>query len=92
MIDPTVGKNSLEAITNFTPEHRTEMDQGLRRGPCDPWPLSKDVVLLANNDPRHGKHGVLELVSRSGLRTVLHREPDISCYAPMLVKPRADAS
>jgi len=88
MIDPKVGKNSLEAITNFTPEYRKEMDQGLRRGPCDPWPLSKDVVLIANNAPHHGKHGVIELIDRFGFRSVIHREANISCYAPMLVKPR----
>ncbi|MBL7218696.1 MAG: NPCBM/NEW2 domain-containing protein [Phycisphaerae bacterium] len=88
MIDSKVGKNSLDAITNFTPEYPKEMDQGLRRGPCDPWPLSKDVVLFANNAPSHGAHGVIELVDRFGLRAVIHREPDLSCYAPMLVKPR----
>jgi len=88
MIDAKVGKNSLDAITNFTPEYRKEMDQGLRRGPCDPWPLSKDVVLIANNAPSHGAHGVIELIDRFGFRTVVHRDPEISCYAPMLVKPR----
>jgi hypothetical protein len=89
MIDSKVGKNNLDAITNFTPEYRKEMDQGLRRGPCDPWPLSKDVVLIANNAPSHGAHGVIELIDRFGFRTVVHRDPNISCYSPMLVKPRA---
>jgi hypothetical protein len=88
MIDAKVGKNNLDAITNFTPEYRKEMDQGLRQGPCDPWPLSKDVVIIANNAPSHGAHGVIELIDRFGFRSVIHREPDISCYSPMLVKPR----
>ena len=88
MIDAKVGKNNLDAITNFTPEYRKEMDQGLRQGPCDPWPLSKDVVLIANNAPAHGAHGVIELIDRYGYRTVVRREADISCYAPMPVKPR----
>ena len=88
MIDPKVGKNSLDAITNFTPEYDKEMDQGLKRGPCDPWPLSKNVVLVANNAPSHGPHGVIELIDRFGFRTVVHRDPELSCYAPMLVKPR----
>jgi len=88
MIDAKVGKNNLDAITNFTPEYNKEMDQGLRQGPCDPWPLSKDVVLIANNARSHGAHGVIELIDRYGIRTVVRREPDISCYAPMLVKPR----
>lgn len=88
MIDPLAGKNSLAAITNFTPEYPTEMDQGLRRGPSDPWPLSKDLVLIANNAPEHGEHGVIELITRGGFRTVVYRDPDITCYSPMLLKPR----
>ncbi len=89
MIDPKAGKNSLEAITNFTPEYPTEMDQGLRQGPSDPWPLSEDFVLIANNAKQVGPHGVLQLIDRFGSRVVLHREPGISCYAPIPVKPRA---
>lgn len=88
MIDTHLGKNGLHAIHNFTPEHPTEMDQGLKRGPCDPWPLSPDLVLIANNATNY-KHGVLELIARDGRREVVHGEPDISCYSPMLVKPRA---
>lgn len=88
MIDPLVGKNSLDAIANFTPKYRKEMDQGLRRGPSDPWPLSEDLVLIANNDQEHGAHGVIELIDRHGYKAVIHRATDISCYAPMLVKPR----
>ena len=90
MIDPTRGKNDLDAITNFTPEFPTEMDQGLKRGACDPWPLSEDVVLMANNDPRHGEHGVIELATRAGFRAVVHRDSEITCYSPMLIKPRPE--
>ena len=88
MIDVKLGKNNLAAITNFTPEYPTAMDQGLRYGPCDPWPLSAELVLIANNAQVHGSHGVLELIGREGFRVTLRSEPDISCYAPMLVKPR----
>jgi hypothetical protein len=88
MIDPQVSKNSLNAMSNFTPEYTKEMDQGLRRGACDPWPVSEDVVLIANNDSKHGKHGVIELVTRGGFRTIVHRTPGITCYSPMLIKPR----
>ena len=88
MIDVKLGKNNLDAITNFTPEYPTAMDQGLRQGPCDPWPLSAELVLVANNAPVHGAHGVIELIGREGFRTTIHSERDISCYAPMLVKAR----
>ncbi len=89
MIDPRIGKNSLKALTNFTPEYPTEMDQGLARGPSDPWPLDEDSVLIANNAAEHGQHGVIELIDRFGFRFVVHRESDISCYSPMLIKPAA---
>jgi len=85
MIDPRKGKNDLGAIINFTPEYPAEMDQGLRQGPSDPWPLSEDVVVIANNAKGHG---VLQILHRDGRRELLHAEPDISCYSPMLIKPR----
>jgi len=85
MIDPHGGKNDLGAVTNFTPEYPTKMDQGLKLGPNDPWPLSEDVVLIANNA---SGRGVIQLIDRDGHRETVHSEPDIDCYAPMLVKPR----
>lgn len=89
MLDPRRGKNNLAALSNFTPEYPTEMDQGLTRGPSDPWPLDEDTVIVANNAEVHGAHGVLELIDRFGFRFVLHREPDIGCFSPMLVKAHA---
>ena len=88
MINPRVGKNNLAAIFNFTPEYPTEMDQGLARGPSDPWPLDEDSVLIANNAPLHGAHGVIELIDRFGFRSVIRREPGISCFSPTPVKPQ----
>jgi hypothetical protein len=86
MIDTNRGKNDLAAIHNFTPEYPIEMDQGLRTGPCDPWPLSPDDVLVSNN--AIAAHGVIELIDREGNRELVHAESGISCFAPMLVKPR----
>ena len=86
MIDTAKGKNDLEAVFNFTPEYPVEMDQGLRCGPCDPWPLSKHDVIISNNAV--GAHGIIELVDRFGNRELVHCDEEISCYAPMLVKPR----
>ncbi|MBM3501689.1 MAG: hypothetical protein FJX74_23800, partial [Armatimonadetes bacterium] len=87
LIDPQLGKNNLAAISNLTPEYPTRMDQGLTVGPCDPWPLSDQDVLIANNAV--GAHGIIELIDREGNRELVHCEPDISCYAPMPVAPRA---
>ena len=87
MIDAQLGKNNLKALHNFTPEYPTEMDQGLRKGPCDPWPISEDLVLISNNGTNR-EYAVLELIDRSGRREVIHAETNISCYSAMLVKPR----
>ena len=86
LIDPHRGKNGLQAVTNLTPEYPAAMDQGLRVGPADPWPLSRDDVLIANN--ALGAHGVIELVDRFGHRELAHADPALSCSSPMLVKPR----
>ena len=86
MLDPHQGKNDLAALANFTPEYPTAMDQGLRYGPSDPWPLSEDVVLIADNAP--DGHAVLQIIDRWGHRELVLSDPQISCYAPMLVKPR----
>jgi len=86
IVDPRLGKNEVAAVVNFTPEYPVRMDQGLRDGPCDPWPLSENDIMFANN--AIGGHGIIELVDRDGHRELVHAEPDISCFAPMLVKPR----
>ena len=86
MIDTAKGKNDLEAVFNFTPEYPIEMDQGLRTGPCDPWALSPDDVLMSNN--AIGSHSIIELTDRRGHRELVQCDPTISCFAPMLVKPR----
>ncbi|NQT87565.1 PD40 domain-containing protein, partial [bacterium] len=86
IINPAIAKNSPDAITNLTPEYPALMNQGLRNGPCDPWALSADVVLMSNN--AIAGHAIIEMVTRSGERELVRCDPAISCYAPMLVKPR----
>jgi hypothetical protein len=86
MIDPRLGKNNLKAIFNFTPEYPTEMDQGLRQGPCDPWPISEDVVLISNN--ANNTNGIIEIIDRKNHRELVHADQDFSCYSPMLIKAR----
>jgi len=86
MLDPKGGKNNLGALVNFTPEYPTEMDQGLSHGPCDPYPLDEDTVLISNNAPDRGRHSVIELIDRYGFRFVIRREDNIGCFSPVLVK------
>jgi len=85
MIDPRLGKNNLDAITNFTPKYPKLMDQGLRRGPSDPWALSEDVVMYSDNALPAG--GIF-LRHRDGRREMVYSDPKITCYSPMLVKRR----
>jgi len=85
MIDTRLGKNNLDAITNFTPKYPKRMDQGLRRGPSDPWALSQDVVMYSDN--AKGTGGIF-LRHRDGRRELVYSDPKITCYSSMLVKPR----
>lgn len=88
MIDVHRGKNGLDAMANLTPEYPKEMDQGLRHGPCDPWPIDSDTVLIANNATNFA-HGVIQIISRNGRRELIRSETNIACFSPMLVKARA---
>jgi hypothetical protein len=85
-IDPRYGKDNLDEVINFTAEYPVRMDQGLMVGPCHPWPLSTDDLLIANN--AIGAHGILELIDRFGHRELVLADADISLYEPMLVKAR----
>ncbi len=86
MIDLRMGKNSLAAIANFTTEYPIE--GGVQEGPCDPWPLDRDFVLIANNQPSGGICGAIQLIDRFGTRAVVYRDAHISCYAPRPVAAR----
>ena len=85
VIDPRVGKNDLRALTNLTPEYKTEMDQGLKRGPSDPWPISEELFLISNNADGNA---VVQVLAATGQRETLLSDPAFCCYSPMLVKPR----
>ncbi|MBM4034631.1 MAG: hypothetical protein FJ291_23045 [Planctomycetes bacterium] len=84
IIDTHVSKNSPDAIYNFeTPKNPTN-DRGLS---CEPWPLSPDVLIYSGRPPG-AKRNALMMIDRAGSREVVYSDPDICCYAPMLVKPR----
>jgi len=86
LIDAEYEKNSRSTVFNFTPEYPVAMNQGLRIGPCDPWPLSEDDVIISNN--AFAEHAVIEMIDRWGRRELVHCDKEIACYAPMLAKPR----
>ncbi len=84
IINTHVSKNSPDAIYNFeTPNHPTN-DHGPS---CEPWPLSKDVLLYSGRPPG-AKRNALMMIDRQGNREAVFSDAEFSCHAPMLVKPR----
>ncbi len=84
IIDPQAGKDSPGAIFNFDDRPRPTRDRG---DSCEPWPLSKDLLLYSGRPKGHKRNAVM-MVDRGGRRVVVHAEGDIDCHSPMLVKPR----
>jgi len=85
LVDTRLGKNGPGAITNFEHPDNPMHDRG---NSCDPWPLSKDVVVFSGR-PKGLKYNAIEMMDRTGRREVIHAEPNICCHSPMLVKPRS---
>ncbi len=83
-IDPSMGKNSQGAMVNLEHPENPTFDQG---DSCEPWPLSKDVVLYSGKPPGHEYNGIL-LIDRRGNRVVVYADPKIDCHSPMPVKSR----
>jgi len=84
MIDTRLGKDSPGAIFNFEHPDNPTFDRG---NSCEPWPLSKDLVLYSGR-PARAKFNAIMLIGRSGRREVVFADPKIDCHDPMLVKPR----
>jgi hypothetical protein len=84
IIDPSAGKNDPKAIFNFDRPDEPTTDRG---DSCEPWPLSKDVMLYSTK-PRGAKFNAIVLADRTGRRVVVHAEGTIDCHSPMLVKAR----
>jgi hypothetical protein len=84
IIDTHISKNSPDAIFNFEHPNNPTHDRG---NSCEPWPLSKDVLLYSGRPPG-SKRNVLLMIDRQGRREVIHADPAICCHSPMLVKPR----
>ena len=84
IVDTRRGKNGTQALTNFDRPDKPDHDRG---NSCEPWPLSRDLILHSGMPPGH-KHNVIVLADRSGRRVVVASDPKIDCHDPMLVKPR----
>jgi hypothetical protein len=84
LVDSRLGKNDPRAIANLEHSADPTYDRG---DSCEPWPLSKDVMLFSGR-PAGAKRNVIELIDRAGHRLLVHSDPDICLHSPMLVKPR----
>ena len=98
LIDREIAEDGLEAITRLTPE--ATFPESERHSPVSfstPYPLSKDLFLAAfcgdpypasmAHLPRRNGYGIY-LVDTLGGRELIYRDPEISCFAPIPVRPR----
>jgi len=98
LIDRKIAEDGLEAITRLTPEAtfpESEAHSPVSFG--SPYPLSEDLFLASFcpdpfpgvmlQFPRYDAYGIY-LVDTLGGRELIHRDPEISCFAPMPVQPR----
>jgi hydrazine synthase alpha subunit-like protein len=98
LIDDKIAEDGPEAITRLTPEAtnpESEADSPVSFS--TPYPLSEDLFLAAfcpdpfpasmKQYPRHDAYGIY-LVDTLGGRELIYRDPEISCFAPMPVRPR----
>ena len=98
LIDRQIAEDGLEAITRLTPEAtfpESEADSPVSFS--TPYPLGEDLFLVAfcpdpypgsmAQVPRHNGYGIY-LIDKLGGRELIYRDPEISCFAPMPVRPR----
>lgn len=84
MVDPRLGKNDPGAIFNFDAPDNPTLDQGFS---CDPWPLSRDVVLYSGRS-EGAPLNVLMLTHRDGRKVVVAADPNIDLHSPIVITPR----
>ncbi|MFV2066876.1 MAG: hypothetical protein ACC645_07815 [Pirellulales bacterium] len=97
-VDRQIAEDGLEAITRLTPE--ATFPESEAHSPVSfstPYPLSEDLFLAAfcpdpypatmAHRPRHNGYGIY-LVDTLGGRELIYRDPEISCFAPLPVRPR----
>jgi cytochrome c553 len=84
MIDTRLGKNGPQAIVNLEHPENPTCDTG---NSCEPWPLSKDVVIFSGR-PGSQQRNVIEMMDRSGHRVTVLSDPEICMHSPILIKPR----
>ena len=98
LIDRGIAEDGLESITRLTPEANfPESEPDSPVSFSTPFPLSEDLFLASfcpdpypcsmAQYPQPDAYGIY-LVDTLGGRELIYRDPEISCFAPMPVRPR----
>lgn len=98
VIDPAKDTEGEAALTRLTPEVSfPESEPWPKAGAyCNPYPLSEDLFLVAYTpDPLAGEGRVqrteaygIYLIDSLGGRELIYRDPGMSCFSPIPVRPR----
>ena len=100
-VDVRKGRDGLEPVKRITPEiaYPEAPDKyggGSHGAFATPWPLNEDLFLAAFTPQRRvGQGGVqsanaygIYLVDSLGRREPLYRDPEMSCFSPIPIRPR----
>jgi len=97
VVDPQKGQDGPEPLTRITPEVKFPETEGWGGKGCftAPYPLSEEMFLAAyspevinyGDRPSDDAFGVY-LVDSLGGRELIYRDGDVSCFAPIPVRPR----
>ncbi len=98
LVDPRKGQEGEEPISRVTPDIQFPETEGWPDGACaTPYPISEDLFLVAYTPEtlvREGKvqsqnaYGIY-LIDTLGGRELIYRDPNMSCFSPIPIKPRS---
>ena len=97
LVDPHKGQDGPAPIERITPEIEFPETEGWPLGAyATPYPLSEDLFLVAytpdqlmreGKQQRHNAYGIY-LLDTLGGRELIYRDPEMSSFSPIPVKPR----
>ena len=94
IIDPHQGQDADDPVTRLTPESQFPETEGWSLdggGYASPWPINEDLYLVAySKDYRNAKPNdyAVYLVDTLGGRELIYRDPGMSCFTPIPIRPR----
>lgn len=97
LVDPRKGLDNLAPLERITPEVAFPETEGWPTGAfANPFPLSEDLFLTAYTPEPLAREGQVQseaaygiyLVDRLGGRELIYRDPAMSCFSPIPIRPR----